>query len=108
MKKEFIARLNTLAEELYYDYEVVGIRVQEEPFRLGEMDHVSHIWDDGEDTGEELDGVCTVSSTVADRVFKMLDYYGEHVAIIAGNEYRWGQDYGEIIIRDPVVVEILA
>ena len=108
MKKEFIERLNTLAQELYYDYEVIGIRAQEEEFHLGQMDHVSHLWDDGEDTGEELDGVCAVSSTDAERVFKFLDYFGEHVAIIAGNEYSWGQDYGEIIIRDPVVVEILA
>ena len=108
MKKEFIERLNTVAQELFYEYEVIGIRVQEVEFQLGEMDHVSHIWDDGEDTGEELDGVCAVSSTEADRVFQMLDYYGDHVAIIAGNDYSWGQDYGEIIIRDPVVVEVLA
>ena len=108
MKKEFIERLNTMAQELFYEYEVIGIRVQEEEFQLGEMDHVSHIWDDGEDTGEELDGVCADSSTEADRVFQMLDCYGDHVAIIAGNDYSWGQDYGEIIIRDPVVVEVLA
>lgn len=48
---EMIRRVKELADELFYDYEIVGIRVQEVPFSLGEMDHCSHIWDDGEDTG---------------------------------------------------------
>ena len=42
---EMIRRVKELADELFYDYEIVGIRVQEVPFSLGEMDHCSHIWD---------------------------------------------------------------
>jgi len=35
-------------------------------------------------------------------------YYGEHVAVIAGDYQEWGQDAGEIIIREATVIEVLA
>ena len=35
----------------------VGVRVQDVPFSPGTMSHCSHIWDNGDDTGEELPGV---------------------------------------------------
>lgn len=111
VSNEMIARLKDVAEELFYDYEVVAIRVQEPEFKLGELSHVSHVWDDGEDTGEELNGVCAICSDYADKVFKSpfaCVYPGKHVAIIAGNRYEGGEDYGEVIIADPVVVEVLA
>ena len=100
-----IARAKEVAEEIFFDYEVVGIRVQEQPFELGEMAHVSHIWNDGEDTGAELNGVCAVK---IDQVQFAHQYFGDHVAIIAGNKYECGEDPGEIIIENAVVVEVLA
>lgn len=100
-----IARAKEVAEEIFFDYEVVGIRVQEQPFELGEMAHVSHIWNDGEDTGAELNGVCAVK---IDQVQFDHQYFGDHVAIIAGNKYEYGEDPGEIIIENAVVVEVLA
>jgi hypothetical protein len=35
-------------------------------------------------------------------------YFGDHKAIIAGNFAECGEDPGEIVISDPVVVEIIA
>lgn len=35
-------------------------------------------------------------------------YYGDHVAVIAGNSWDYGEDAGEIVIHDPIVIEILA
>lgn len=105
LTNEMVNRIKELDDELFYDYEVVGVRVQEQPFELGEMDHVSHVWVDNEDTGEELDGVCAVK---ADRAGLGHQYFGEHVAIIAGNSYTYGEDPGEIIIKNPIVVEVLA
>ena len=102
---EMINKIQDVADELFCEYEVIGIRVQEQPFELGEMSHVSHIWDDGEDTGEELNGVCAVKH---DWISQSHLYFGEHVAIIAGNRYSYGEDPGEIIIEEPVVVEVLA
>lgn len=102
---KIIARVREVAEELNYDYERVGLRVQEEPFELGAMSHCSHVWDDGEDTGVELPGVCVLDSKYA-QLFG--SYYGDHVAIVAGNSYEYGEDVGEIILKDAVVVEILS
>lgn len=106
MTVEMIQRAKEIAEELHYDYAKVGIRVQEVPFELGEMSHRSHVCVDGEETEEELDGVCAQDVETLGRYQNQ--YYGNHIAIVAGNEYSYGEDPGELIIRDPVVVEILA
>ena len=103
--KEMLNRISEVANDLFYDYEKIGIRVQEQDFELGEMSHVSHVWEDGEDTGEELNGVCAM---LWNKVSESHQYFGDHVAIIAGNRYSYGEDPGEIIIEDPVVVEVLA
>ena len=34
--------------------------------------------------------------------------YGDYVAVIAGNSWDYGEDSGEIVIHDPIVIEILA
>ena len=36
------------------------------------------------------------------------DYFGDYVAVVAGNSYTYGEDPGEIVIADAVVVEVLA
>lgn len=108
---EMISRLKIVADELLDEYEVVAIRTQEPEFSLGKLDHVSHVWIDGEETDEELDGVCCINSQCANKVFGSRffgGYPGEHIAIIAGNRYEGGEDYGEVIIADPIVVEVLA
>lgn len=101
------------AEEIYNkyhwsgngDYDFVGIRVQEEEFELGEIAHVSKVWIDGVETEEELDGICVIN--IKD-IKNASDYFGDHAAIICGDEALCGDDYGELIISDPVVVEIIA
>ena len=108
---DMINRLKDVAEDLFYEYEAVAIRVQETPFSLGEINHVSHVWIDGEDTGKVLNGICGISAEHAEEVFKSpfaVQYFGDHAAIIAGNHYEFGEDFGEIIISDPVVVDIIA
>ena len=104
MSKIQEARKIVAEMDLDSKYGYIGIRVQEEPFELGEMDHISHIWDNGDDTGIELDGVCAtdINSVMAP------EYYGEHIAIICGNHAEVGEDVGEIIIRDAVVEYIFA
>lgn len=105
LTNEMIKRIEEVADDLFYDYEIVGVRVQEEPFELGEMEHRSAVWEDGEATEETLDGVCVVKH---DKLAEAQGYYGNHVAIVVGNRYTYGEDPGEIIIEDPVVVEVLA
>lgn len=108
---QMLNRLRDVAQELIYDYEVVAIRVQEPEFKLGEMSHISHVWVDGEETADTLGGICGISSEFAEIVFNRVNppiYPGEHVAVIAGNQFTYGEDSGEVIISDPVVVEVLA
>lgn len=105
MTAELIEKIRELEKEYSWDYEQVCIRVQEVPFELGEMDHQSSVWVDGDETDEQLDGISTLSVKYAQNAEF---YFGDHLAIVAGNEYSYGQDAGEVIIRDPVVLEILA
>lgn len=102
---EMIRRVKELADELFYDYEIVGIRVQDVPFSLGKMEHRSHALIEGEDTGIELPGVSVIRSDEAELA---KDYFGDYVAVVAGNSYTYGEDPGEIVIADAVVVEVLA
>lgn len=105
MSPETIARIKQIAEDmdLSWTYEYVGFRVQEQEFELGKIDHVSHVLDDGEDTGVELDGICVcdINRLGASR------YYGEHAAIICGYYAERGEDPGELVIRDAEVVKII-
>lgn len=59
MNAEMIKNIKKIAEEmdLSWDYEFVGVRVQEQDFELGTIEHLSHVWDNGDDTGVELDGI---------------------------------------------------
>lgn len=103
---KMIEKVKELATDIYREYEYIGIRVQDEtPFELGNLDHVSHVWVDGEDTGEELGGACVIRG---DRAELAKSYFGDYVAIIGGNSAEYGEDDGELIISDPVVLEVLA
>lgn len=105
MNVEMIKNIKKVSEEmgLSWDYEFVGVRVQEQDFELGTIEHLSHVWDNGDDTGVELDGICVCS---LDRL-GVNNYFGDHVAIICGNEAEYGEDDGELIIRDAEVVKVI-
>lgn len=90
------------------------MRSQDYPFELGEVGHTSNAWHDNHDSGEGIGGLCAT-----DARSKRIDmhscednpaygcYDGEHVAVIGGHEYGCGDDPSEVIISDPVVLEIL-
>lgn len=92
-----------------FDCEKVGIRIQEQPFELGELDHVSHIWVDGEDTGEELNGISVVNinSSVANDMFCGRGYFGDHIALIGGDLDEYGEDSGEVILKNAEVLYVI-
>lgn len=105
MNAEMIKNIKKVAEEmdLSWDYEFVGVRVQEQEFEIGTIEHLSHVWDNGDDTGVELEGICVCG---LDRLGAN-NYFGDHVAIICGNEAEYGEDDGELIIRDAEVVKVI-
>ena len=98
--------IREIMEELHWDYEIVAIRTQEQPFELGKIVHCSHVWDDGDDTGEELDGICGTTEKGVELHLSGY-YYGDHMAIIAGSSYEYGEDANEVIIKNAEVVKII-
>lgn len=106
-KREAIKNIMNRIEEIREnsEYEYIGVRVQENEFTKGEILDNSFVWVDGEITDEELDGTCAVKLEDAELA---KGYFGDHVAIIGGDYMEYGQDLGEIIIRDAEVLEVLA
>lgn len=106
MKKAFEISKDSYERE----YACYGLRRQEMPFEeIGDtMTHCSSIWDDGEETDEELDGVCALwlerFDSLEDALEASKGYDGEYVATIASDDYEYGQDENEVILRDPVVI----
>ena len=103
-----------IANKFVDDYEVVAIRSQYEEFSLGPINHQSCVWDDGEETDELLDGIsATAIESYAMRAhssewdWQSGWYSGDHQAIICRNIYDMGQDDGEVVIEDPVIVAII-
>lgn len=117
MKRLTIAEIREIAKKYEGEYEVIAIRTQDtEPFKLGEMDHESKVWEEGEETNEYVGGVCATDvfssgirmhSSEYGQVAYCGYYFGDYQAIIAGNHYKLGEDDGEIIISDPIVLEIV-
>ena len=106
-KKEAIESIMNRIKEIMEnsDYEYIGVRVQDKEFKDGEILDNSFVWVDGEMTDEELPGTCAVKLEDAQLANS---YFGEHVALIGSNTMEYGQDLGEIILRDAEVMEVLA
>jgi hypothetical protein len=101
--------VNKIAEKYIDEYEHIGIRIQEMPSEVGkELTHNSHIWDDGNDTGEELDGVCALEWEQFNRLdmFALATGYAGPYVLILGtySNVEYGNDPAEIIMRSPVVL----
>lgn len=84
-------------EDLRFTYEYVGVRFQDQPFKLGAIERNSRVWFDCDDTGIELDGLCAVHIDKIDLLGQYDGYCGDHCAIICGNRATWGEDPGEIV-----------
>lgn len=99
-------------------YEHHGIRVTETPHAKGEILAPSRVWDDGSPTDATLNGTSAVQIGGTDRnaVEKAIqqagiggkpwEYYpGSHVQLLGSYAKEYGYDPGEIIMKDPVVLE---
>lgn len=101
--KNVINRIEKIEDA--YDYGYIGIRVSKNEFTEGEILDNSFVWVDGRMTDEELDGTCAIMLKDA----KLANsYFGNHVAIIGSDSMEYGQDLGEIILRDAEVLEVIA
>lgn len=103
--------LREIAEKYQGEYDIVGARTQEQPFQIGDIDHVSSVWEDEEETEELLGGISVTdidSDSVKMHTGESINrYFGEHMAIICGDRVSYGEDAGEVVIANAVVVEII-
>jgi len=94
-----------------YDYGYVGLRAQESDYGMtvgDKADHQSTLWDDGEMTEDLLDGICCISAReAARRVLSFGAYMGNVIIVLGSNHSEHGEDDGELILRDAVVLDII-
>jgi hypothetical protein len=98
-------------EDRGYNYDYVGIRIEEEVNSvIGTiLDHQSSVWEDGNELDEKLNGVCAID---IDRVKELSNvayngYLGNIVLILGSEHAEYGEDAGEIIMENPVVLDII-
>lgn len=112
-------QIKTVAEAVMvrgYDYDFVGLRVQESDYGLAvgqEISHHSCTWIDGEMQDDEIDGVCAVSANLAaKRTLSFGGYIGNVIVVLGSNRADSGEDDGEIILKssfgqEPTVLDII-
>jgi hypothetical protein len=97
------------------EYEYYGIRWihDSDPVSVGDSLPNSYRWEDGESTGEELNGTSAIECTADDAergLIQIKDSYaskGDQIVLIGGNSREWGEDDGEILIKDAVVLAVV-
>jgi hypothetical protein len=95
----------------FTEFSYYGLRTDTREFAIGEDLAASFVWIDGNLTDEQLDGTCAteICDGNIDRAMKAHrseGYVGKQY-VIAGDYMTYGEDSGEIIIRDAIVVAIL-
>lgn len=101
--------------EIDTDYSYVGVRIVANDYddytaKIGDILPTSFVWDNGEQTDEELNGTCCLD---IDQLWDIKNpsnhngYYGDRVLIIGGNSVEYGNDPYEIIIKDAEVLDII-
>ena len=108
-----MARIREIAAGITedYDYDCVALRVVAPgdagyDAQVGESLPPSYRWEDGERTDDTLSGTCglDISHCRAARPDRGIGYSGDRVLVIAGNAVEYGEDDGELIIPNAVVV----
>lgn len=93
------------------NFDFIGIRVQENfSEKIGDvLSHRSFVWVDGEETKELLNGVCAINANKLNFTFGLSNggYSGDMVLILGSNDAERGEDVSEIIMKDPVIIDIL-
>jgi hypothetical protein len=97
----------------------VGVRSSWEEIEIGNLEN-SSVWNDGEYTDEKLNGTCALliagnwawedAEVVIENIknhAKNAEIYGNHIALVIGENSEGGEDYGEIVISNAKAIAIL-
>lgn len=90
-------------EGMLYEADYVAVKYDGREFRPGDCIQCSRVWADGEVTGEFLDGTSGLSFESDAKLGKQYRSLGHRYAI-AGYNVGSGEDEGEVILQDAVVV----
>jgi hypothetical protein len=92
-----------------YDYSHYGLRVLEDLPDDAETIGPSRRWDDNDPTDEYLEGtsVIAVDGHTIEKALKLAtSYYGRYVVLVGSDAHAgYGEDEGEILLEDPIVLE---
>jgi hypothetical protein len=94
-----------------YDYAWFGLRVLNALPRDGSKLEPSRRWDDNEVTGDELSGTSAIrvddrEGSIAQALKDIEPYPGKYVVLLGSDdEAGSGEDAGEILLKDPIVLE---
>ena len=101
--------INDLVKDAGYGY--VGIRVDNDvAYSIGDDVAASRVWDVYGATDEMLDGTSCIGldGSNAEQALRIIGQYrGNRIYIIAGHDMDYGEDVGEIIIRDAVIIAVV-
>jgi hypothetical protein len=96
------------------EYNYYGIRAHRAAAAVGEVLGNSYVWIDGEPTDVELNGVCTIRvgegddlDAIVARIRREYCWDNETIVLVGGYHGEWGEDDGEFIIRNAVVLDIV-
>ena len=93
---------------------IIGIRLDDEAYEVGDILPASRVWDDGEPTEDVLDGTSTVglywekqllTRQAANKLAALYPY--QHAYLVVGTNGENGEDDGEVVIRNAKVVKQL-
>jgi hypothetical protein len=94
------------------EYGYIGIRCEDGvSYNVGDHANESRVWIDGEATEDTVGGTSCIGINRSDDVDAAMDmianYFGDRLYLVAGDSFEYGEDEGEYIIRDAVVVAIV-
>ena len=93
------------------EFEYIGIRVEDGiEYEIGDYANDSRVWVNGDPMDETLNGTCCIGingSNCAKALELANSYVGNRVYIIGGDSMEFGEDEGEYIIRNAVVIWII-
>ncbi len=107
INKRHFEVINLPASVSAYDH--IGFRVvnrANEAYKVGDIiTKRSRVWVDNEPTNEYLSGTCAVSSEKLH--LTGYGYIGDTILVLGSNNAEGGNDLGEIVLIEPVVLDII-
>lgn len=105
-RAELLAAIAKDAAIASWSYDVIGVRVDDQAYRIGDVLPESRIWIDGEPTDGRLAGTSAMSlRSIADYIDHYPACVGRYVYLLGGYSEGSGDDEGEIIIGRATVID---